>query len=116
MSKYSHYEMCEKIFGSRYKFNEQTGQMVVYTRKDMWDKLIEQQNQILELKEDLNNSEQKCLICNQDKISFAVEQINKTVEVAKQILGYEKIIDYFYQVYFEYEIDNLINQLKGEKL
>lgn len=48
MSKYSHFEMCEKIFGSRYKFNE-AKELVPYSRTDMWNKLIEQQEEIKRL-------------------------------------------------------------------
>lgn len=51
MSKYSHYEMCEKIFGQRYKWNEQKQDYELYSRTDMWNKLIEQQDKILELQE-----------------------------------------------------------------
>lgn len=60
MSKYSHFEMCEKIFGSRYKFDK-VKELVPYSRTDMWDKMIEQKSQIrllekaLELLKDKNN-------------------------------------------------------------
>ena len=49
MSKYSHYEMCEKIFGQRYKWNEQKQDYELYSRTDMWNKLIEQQDKIADL-------------------------------------------------------------------
>lgn len=45
MSKYSHFEMCEKIFGSKYKFDK-VKELVPYSRTDMWDKMIEQKSQI----------------------------------------------------------------------
>lgn len=50
MSKYSHYEMCEKIFGKRYKNDPRTGQMVCYSRTDMWNKLMEFKEEIDDLK------------------------------------------------------------------
>lgn len=49
MSKYSHFEMCEKIFGDRYKWDEHKQECTLFTRSDMWDKLVEQQQQIAEL-------------------------------------------------------------------
>lgn len=45
MSKYSHFEMCEKIFGNKYKFDKRINDYVPYTRTDMWDKLVEQQEE-----------------------------------------------------------------------
>lgn len=45
MSKYSHFEMCEKIFGSRYKFDK-VKELVPYSRTDMWDKMIELQEKL----------------------------------------------------------------------
>lgn len=50
MSKYSHFEMCEKIFGDRYKWDEHKQEYTLFARSDMWDKLVEQQQQMAELK------------------------------------------------------------------
>ena len=49
MSKYSHFEMCEKIFGQKYKWNEQKHDYEPYSRTDMWNKMIEQQDKIADL-------------------------------------------------------------------
>ena len=49
MSKYSHFEMCEKIFGQKYKWNEQKHDYEPYSRTDMWNKMIEQQDKISDL-------------------------------------------------------------------
>lgn len=55
MSKYSHFEMCEKIFGDRYKWDEHKQECTLFTRSDMWDKLVEQQQQIAELQKQLKS-------------------------------------------------------------
>ena len=57
MSKYSHFEMCEKIFGDRYKWDEHKQECTLFTRSDMWDKLVEQQQQIAELQKQLEEKE-----------------------------------------------------------
>lgn len=62
MSKYSHYEMCEKIFGQRYKWNEQKQDYELYSRTDMWNKLIEQQDKIADLELKLAESEGKVAV------------------------------------------------------
>ena len=49
MSKYNHFEMCEKIFGQKYKWNERKQDYESYSRTDMWDKLVEQQQEIEKL-------------------------------------------------------------------
>ena len=59
MSKYSHYEMCEKIFGQRYKWNEQKQDYELYSRTDMWNKLIEQQDKIADLESKLAEKEKE---------------------------------------------------------
>ena len=59
MSKYSHYEMCEKIFGQRYKWNEQKQDYELYSRTDMWNKLIEQQDKIADLEAKIEESEKE---------------------------------------------------------
>ncbi|MGN0960581.1 MAG: hypothetical protein ACI4PF_00110 [Christensenellales bacterium] len=46
MSKYNYFEMCRKIFGSSYKWDEKLQQEVMYSRKDLLDKLLEQQEHI----------------------------------------------------------------------
>ena len=70
MSKYSHYEMCEKIFGQRYKCNEQKQDYELYSRTDMWNKLIEQQDKIAELKQQLADTE--------ESYNNAMKYLNKT--------------------------------------
>ena len=62
MSKYSHYEMCEKIFGSRYKFDK-VKELVPYSRTDMWDKMIE-------LQEKLSLTEKALELAVADKCKF----------------------------------------------
>ena len=57
MSKYSHFEMCEKIFGQKYKWNEQKHEYEPYSRTDMWNKMIEQQDKISDLETKLEESE-----------------------------------------------------------
>ena len=57
MSKYSHFEMCEKIFGQKYKWNEQKHDYEPYSRTDMWNKMIEQQDKIANLESKLAESE-----------------------------------------------------------
>lgn len=57
MSKYSHFEMCEKIFGQKYKWNEQKHDYEPYSRTDMWNKMIEQQDKISDLEAKLAESE-----------------------------------------------------------
>lgn len=59
MSKYSHFEMCEKIFGQKYKWNEQKHDYEPYSRTDMWNKMIEQQDKIADLEAKLAESEKK---------------------------------------------------------
>ena len=59
MSKYSHFEMCEKIFGDRYKWDEHKQECTLFTRSDMWDKLVEQQQQIAELQKQLKEKEKE---------------------------------------------------------
>ena len=57
MSKYSHFEMCEKIFGQKYKWNEQKQNYESYSRTDMWNKMIEQQDKISDLEAKLAENE-----------------------------------------------------------
>ena len=59
MSKYSHFEMCEKIFGQKYKWNEQKHDYEPYSRTDMWNKMIEQQDKISDLEAKLAESEKQ---------------------------------------------------------
>lgn len=49
MSKYNHFEMCEKIFGEKYKSDKSGQYFIPYSRTDMWEKLIEfeEENNIL---------------------------------------------------------------------
>ena len=78
MSKYSHFQMCEKIFGSRYKFNEKK-ELVPYSRTDMWDKLLEQKEKIEEL---------------QDVLFITREDFNKKIDIIDELDNYfENIFD-----------------------
>lgn len=131
MSRYSHFEMCEKIFGQKYKWDEQKRDYEPYSRTDMWNKMIEQQDKISDLEAKLAEKDKelseyvkivddlhkqlsdKCDFCDktkgQDKISFAVEQLEK-LKVKLHIIhtnGYLKAIDE--------EIDDRIKELKGEE-
>ena len=134
MSKYSHFEMCEKIFGQKYKWNEQKHDYEPYSRTDMWNKMIEQQDKIADLEAKLAESEkerheewktgkewkwewqkvnQKLEKADQDKISFALEQLEKVkAELVKLEQDYSlswcgiKIYNF---------IDDKIKELKGEK-
>lgn len=66
MSKYSHFEMCEKIFGQKYKWNEQKHDYKPYSRTDMWNKMIEQQDKISDL-------EAKLVECEKSKESYRLQ-------------------------------------------
>ena len=126
--------MCEKIFGQKYKWNEQKHDYEPYSRTDMWNKMIEQQDKIADLKAKLAESEkerheewktgkewkwewqkvnQKLEKADQDKISFALEQPEKVkAELVKLEQDYSlswcgiKIYNF---------IDDQIKELKGEK-
>ena len=64
MSKYNHFEMCKKIFGQKYKWNEQKHDYEPYSRTDMWNKMIEQRKQIADLEANLAESEKKIIEAN----------------------------------------------------
>ena len=80
MSKYSHYEMCEKIFEQRYKCNEQKQCYELYSRTDMWNKLIEQQDKILELQE-------QSIRDNQNWIEETTQLNQQLHDLPKKIVG-----------------------------
>lgn len=81
MSKYSHYEMCEKIFGQRYKWNEQKQDYELYSRTDMWNKLIEQQDKIADLEAKLAEKETRIAeLEDKDWYEATIKQLEKQNE------------------------------------
>ena len=104
MSKYSHFEMCEKIFGQKYKWNEQKHDYEPYSRTDMWNKMIEQQDKISDLEAKLAESEKKAYsrghsqrdIANEIKLNALREDVankeKRIVELKKQLAEKEKEI------------------------
>lgn len=116
MSKYNHFEMCEKIFGQKYKWNEHKHDYEPYSKTDMWDKLVEQQQEI----EKLNTSivfYKSYYISFHEKVIYELEKVReKLIEKLQnidalldlteyEIIGYKNSIE---------EINNQINQLKCE--
>ena len=111
MSKYSHFEMCEKIFGQKYKWNEQKHDYEPYSRTDMWNKMIEQQDKISDLEAKLAESEEQLKeelvekkgleralsACNRQNDEFA-EMIKKLVsekeELKQQLAEKDKELAY----------------------
>lgn len=104
MSKYSHFEMCEKIFGQKYKWNEQERNYEPYSRTDMWNKMIEQQDKIADLEAKLAESEKKAYsrghsqrdIANEIKLNALREDVankeKRIVELKQQLAEKEKEI------------------------
>lgn len=75
MSKYNHFEMCEKIFGQKCKWNEQKDAYEPYSRTDMWNKLIEQQEQIADLETKLAESEEELQIYKLEELADTVADL-----------------------------------------
>ena len=96
MSKYSHFEMCEKIFGQKYKWNEQKHDYEPYSRTDMWNKMIEQQDKISDLEAKLAEKEKERELDN----SFWKQECDS---LQKTLVEKEK------------EIDNLYNRLNSKQ-
>ena len=111
MSKYSHFEMCEKIFGQKYKWNEQKHDYEPYSRTDMWNKMIEQQDKISDLEAKLAESEKKnfelvakiklkehtpafCTLADRD-----CEALGKIAELQKQLAEKDKAIENWKTIY-----------------
>ena len=102
------------------KFLKNEYQIRINTYKEYYEKQLAEKDKEIEefhFKERnifpmVENLEEKV---NQDKITFCVEQINKTVKLAKEILGYEKVIDYFCRQRFEEEVEEQIKELKENK-
>lgn len=101
MSKYSHFEMCEKIFGNRYKWDEHKQEYTLFTRSDMWDKLVEQQQEI----EKLN----ACVDFYKSYYISFHEKLIYELEKATDLKGFDII-------QLKKYIDNQINQLKANML
>ena len=85
MSKYSNYEMCEKILGQRYKCNEQNQDYELYSRTDMWNKLIEQQDKIADLESKLVENEDKILELQEQSIRDNQNWIEETTQLKQQL-------------------------------
>ena len=100
MSKYSHYEMSEKIFGQKYKWNERKHDYEPYSRTDMWNKLIEQQDKIADLEAKLAESEKRIqayeeIVEQKDKeISFANRDKTCIVKQLNNPKAYVLLEDY----------------------
>ena len=115
MSKYNHFEMCEKIFGQKYKWNEHKQDYESYSRTDMWDKLVEQQQEI----EKLNTS-----IAFYKSYYISFHELEKVIEkLIEELQNIDALLDQTeYENYYELigyknsieEINNQINQLKSE--
>lgn len=102
MSKYSHFEMCEKIFGSRYKFDK-VKELVPYSRTDMWDKMIE-------LQEKLSLTE-KALELACERIKYFEQQ--QDIEMGhRELFGYD--IDYDVSAIIENYINDAKEMLKDD--
>ena len=109
MSKYSHYEMCEKIFGERFKWDEKEKTYKVYSRTDMWNKLIEQQNKISELEEKLANMVRKYELASLPMGGLIDTARNLEQQLALSESEHERLIDTF-----EEETEKLRKQIKRE--
>lgn len=94
MSKYSHFEMCEKIFGSRYKFDK-VKELVPYSRTDMWDKMIE-------LQEKLSLTEKA--------LELACERVKYFEEMQDKEMGFSEFFGYD----SDYDLKAIIEQYKEQ--
>ena len=106
MSKYSHFEMCEKIFGQKYKWNEQKHDYEPYSRTDMWNKMIEQQDKISDLETKLEESERKleeykkcnckeCMTDYEKNLNQIIDKfLNENIKLKQQLEEKEKEIEY----------------------
>ena len=90
MSKYNHFEMCEKIFGQKYKWNEHKHDYKPYSRTDMWNKLVEQQQEIKKLNTCIDfyksyyTSFHEKVICELEKVrEKLIEEINNQIKQLK---------------------------------
>ena len=109
MSKYSHYEMCEKIFGERFKWDEKEKTYKVYSRTDMWDKLIEQQKHIADLEEKLVNMVRKYELASLPMGGLIDTARNLERQLAENESEHEQLINTF-----EEETEELRKQIKRE--
>ena len=95
MSKYSHYEMCEKIFGQRYKWNEQKQDYELYSRTDMWNKLIEQQDKITDLEAKLAELREQITILDEENSKTFMKSVNawrESAELKQKLAESEKFM------------------------
>ena len=90
MSKYNHFEMCEKIFGQKYKWNEHKHDYELYSRTDMWNKLVEQQQEIKKLNTCIDfyksyyTSFHEKVVCELEKVrEKLIEEINNQIKQLK---------------------------------
>jgi len=100
MSKYSHFEMCEKIFGSRYKFDK-VKELVPYSRTDMWDKMIEQQDRISDLETKLAESEESHHKNIIELTKIATEKDRKIEELKQKLEESEEQVKHWHDLYNE---------------
>ena len=107
--------MCEKIFGQKYKWNEQKHDYEPYSRTDMWNKMIEQQDKISDLEAKLAEKEKEIEYQESMKI-LAVENQNKKaieqLEKVKENIHYLLSFDYNLLGKVNEQFDNQIKQLK----
>ena len=134
MSKYSHFDMCEKIFGSRYKYDERTHDYVPYSRTDMWDKLVELQQENKELKTDKSLMEIKINTLQNDfnfmkkhdeivmikyveagkdneKLRKRINELEQTINTIQQNIRTGSLEDYNEKIELEQEIKELKENL-----
>ena len=96
MSKYSHFEMCEKIFGQKYKWNEQKHDYEPYSRTDMWNKMIEQQDKIADLEAKFAESEKEHELLKeqlQEQIDYKDEYYHYWQETKKELAKENEILN-----------------------
>lgn len=105
MSKYNYFEMCKKIFGNRYKWDKHKHEYTLFTRSDMWDKLVEQQQEIEKLNAYVDFYK-SYYISFHEKLIYELEKVK---EKAMDLNGFDMI-------QLKKYIDNQINQLEANKL
>ena len=101
--------MCEKIFGQKYKWNEQKHDYEPYSRTDMWNKMIEQQDKIADLETKLAESE-KALEAKESvnqmykatlslKDSDFSDLVRENAELKQQLAEKDKAIENWQTIY-----------------
>lgn len=103
MSKYKLDKLAQIVENSNY----------IMTQEEVCERLNQQSERILDIEEQLNNSEQKCFICNKDQeneqlkkyITELEEQLKKSLESNNDLLKQT----------MELQSQLIIERLKGEK-